>query len=547
MGLLNRSIAACVLILVIVIIRALFLHKLPKRIFPVLWGVVAFRLLVPFEIPSRLSVYSIVNMFASNFFEKPVSTGAAAVQSNPMLMISGLAAPQATQQGGSLLFAFWLAGAVGCALFFIVTHLRFRREYKTALPVNHQFVIQLQQEYEVQRKVKIRQSDRIATPLTYGIIQPVILLPKQTDWADETRLRYVLAHEFVHIRRFDTLTKLLSAAALCLHWFNPFVWLMYVLMNRDIELACDEAVIKTVKGNDKSVYALTLIGLEEKKNQFTPLVSNFNKNAVEERIVSIMKFKKTSFAATLVALLLVAGVIIVFATSAAKGENDRVTPQATDVSLQNSGEEVLRYPAPGEANNHSNYTQDQYAALIALKTDGYRDLTIEQFDRQVEKVQMIYNGYNPNDENATFMKTLLYATSQLAYAVNNDTPELSISTASNKRTENDEYYGAELSCTLCWEIANEAKTTVGRRDDTLNTCQDAIQTMLESKDREQLASDNALFQLETEMRDLEKQVSTNGIKVKITVDNFSTSESGVNHSSDDSMAQYTYVAKTVFK
>lgn len=80
-----------------------------------------------------------------------------------------------------------------------------------------------------------------------------------------------------------------------------------------------------------------------------------------------------------------------------------------------------------------------------------------------------------------------------------------------------------------------------------SSSQDAIQTMLESKDREQLASDNALFQLETEMRDLEKQVSTNGTKVKITVDSFSTSESGVNHSSDDSMAQYTYVAKTVFK
>lgn len=91
------------------------------------------------------------------------------------------------------------------------------------------------------------------------------------------------------------------------------------------------------------------------------------------------------------------------------------------------------------------------------------------------------------------------------------------------------------------------KTTVGRRDDTLNTCQDAIQTMLESKDRGQLASDNALFQRETEMGDLEKQVSTNGIKAKITVDSFSTSESGVNYSSDDSMAQDTDVAKTVFK
>lgn len=115
------------------------------------------------------------------------------------------------------------------------------------------------------------------------------------------------------------------------------------------------------------------------------------------------------------------------------------------------------------------------------------------------------------------------------------------------QTANGEYYGAELSYTLCGELIKAVKTTVGRRDDTLSTCQDAIQTMLESKDREQLASDNALFQLETEMRDLEKQVSTNGIKIKITVDNFSTSESGVNHSSDDSMAQYTYVAKTVFK
>ncbi len=98
-----------------------------------------------------------------------------------------------------------------------------------------------------------------------------MLLPKTTDWTDEARLRYILTHEFVHIRRFDVLTKLLLVSALCIHWFNPFVWAMYVLFNRDIELSCDETVVRTFGDTIKSAYALTLIGLEEKKSRLTPL------------------------------------------------------------------------------------------------------------------------------------------------------------------------------------------------------------------------------------------------------------------------------------
>lgn len=484
-------------------------------------------------------------VIANSVFEKTVSTGVMAAVQNNIVFARTVATPQVANEGLPIFTVVWLVGAVSCALFFIVTHLRFRREYKTALPVDKQVVMWIQQERILKRKIEIRQSDRITAPLTYGVIRPVILLPKQTDWEDKNRLYYIFAHEFTHIQRFDTVAKLILAIAVCVHWFNPFVWLMYLLANRDIELSCDEAVVKAFKENDKSAYALTLIGLAEEKNRFTPLANNFNENAVEERIVSIMKFKKVSLVAALAAVLLVSGVIIVFTTSAA--ENEKVTPQAADVSSQNNGEEVLRYPVQGEANNHSHYTQDQYAALMAVKTEGYRDLKIDKFDSQVEKVQTIYNGYNPNDENVGFMKTLSYATSQLDHVANNDNPELSISTASNKRTEDGRYYGAELSYTLCWEIPNEAKTTVGQRDDALNTCQDEIQTALESKSSEQLASDDALIQLEKEISALEKQVSKNGIKVKITVDSFSTSESGVNHSSDDSMAQYTYVAKTVFK
>lgn len=164
--------------------------------------------------------------------------------------------------------------------------------------------------------MQIRQSDRIKTPLTYGIFRPVVLLPKTTDWTDKTQLRYILTHEFVHIQRFDTLTKLLLTSALCIHWFNPLVWVMYVLTNRDIELSCDETVVQAFGETTKSAYAMTLIGLEERKNRLTLLCNNFSQNAIEERIVSIMKMKKTSLIGMILALVLVIGIPIVFATSA---------------------------------------------------------------------------------------------------------------------------------------------------------------------------------------------------------------------------------------
>jgi hypothetical protein len=152
-------------------------------------------------------------------------------------------------------------------------------------------------------------------PLTFGILHPVILMPKVTDWNDETALQYILAHEYVHIRRFDTVSKLALTAAVCVHWFNPLVWVMYVLANRDLELSCDESVIRLFGENTKSDYARTLISMEETRSGLTPLCNSFSKNAIEERIVAIMKMKKTSWASALVALTLVAGVTTAFATT----------------------------------------------------------------------------------------------------------------------------------------------------------------------------------------------------------------------------------------
>lgn len=87
----------------------------------------------------------------------------------------------------------------------------------------------------------LRQSDQISTPLTYGVLRPVILMPKNTDWDITLHIQYILSHEHVHICRFDALMKLVAALVLCIHWFNPFVWVLYFLYNRDLELTCDES------------------------------------------------------------------------------------------------------------------------------------------------------------------------------------------------------------------------------------------------------------------------------------------------------------------
>ena len=109
------------------------------------------------------------------------------------------------------------------------------------------------------------------------------------DWKNEKQLQYVLSHEYVHIYRYDTVTKLIATLALCIHWFNPFVWVMYILFNRDIELACDESVIRQFGEKSKSAYSLMLINMEATKSGLLPFCNNFSKNAIEERITAVMK------------------------------------------------------------------------------------------------------------------------------------------------------------------------------------------------------------------------------------------------------------------
>ena len=316
MSLFQMSVAGGVLILFIVVIRALAIHRLPKTTFLALWMIAALRLLLPFSIPLTFNIHIGLDVFSDVVQELPSGNIASTLPGDsPPSYDIGTAVPSPATEHISTFEILWLVGVLLLAIYFSISYFRSMRKFRMSIPDNTPYIQNWLTAHQISRPLAVRSSDLISSPLTYGILHPVILLPKKLDRNDQVALKYVLTHEYVHIRRFDAITKILFAAVLCIHWFNPFVWVMYVLANRDMELSCDAWVIRMMGAKNRSSYALMLIKMEEKRSGMSALYSHFGKNAISERIEAIMKFKKTSILACAFALVLVVGATTAFATS----------------------------------------------------------------------------------------------------------------------------------------------------------------------------------------------------------------------------------------
>ena len=316
MSLFQMSVAGGVLILFIVLIRALAIHRLPKTTFLALWMIAALRLLLPFSIPLTFNIHIGLDVFSDVVQELPSGNIASTLPGDsPPSYDIGTAVPSPATEHISTFEILWLVGVLLLAIYFSISYFRSMRKFRMSIPDNTPYIQNWLTAHQISRPLAVRSSDLISSPLTYGILHPVILLPKKLDRNDQVALKYVLTHEYVHIRRFDAITKILFAAVLCIHWFNPFVWVMYVLANRDMELSCDAWVIRMMGAKNRSSYALMLIKMEERRNGMSALYSHFGKNAISERIEAIMKFKKTSILACAFALVLVVGATTAFATS----------------------------------------------------------------------------------------------------------------------------------------------------------------------------------------------------------------------------------------
>ena len=145
--------------------------------------------------------------------------------------------------------------------------------------------------FRFSRDPRICMSNSHRAPLTFGVFRPTVLLPEDLPVGD-AQFQLILAHELAHIRRKDCLRKLLLTVCLCLYWWNPLVWLMVWLANRDMELACDEAVLRALGPDCKKAYALTLLDMAQRNPKSAPLCSGFAKSSAEERIRAILSFKR---------------------------------------------------------------------------------------------------------------------------------------------------------------------------------------------------------------------------------------------------------------
>jgi len=339
MSILQMSVSAGALVIAIVLIRSVALNRLPKKMFLILWGIALFRLLVPVSIPLPYSVQSAINEVSRtvmpdnlipSVIENLINTGdnATGITEIPGVAVQITNVVQGQGFNVAPTTAIWLVGMIAALIFFAVIHYKNQRRLRFATAIrDNDFFNEWLAEHQLLRPISIMQSDRIISPLAVGVFKPRIILPKSMCMSNRQLLDYVLTHEYYHIRRFDAVWKMVLLLALCVHWFNPVVWVMFVLASRDLELTCDDMVLRRFGVGIKKDYAKILIGMIEQGGRFAPLYNGFSKNATQERIVSIMKNKKLTLASVILAVVLVSALTVGVLAASAANNNNILTPE----------------------------------------------------------------------------------------------------------------------------------------------------------------------------------------------------------------------------
>lgn len=318
MSLVQRSLCAGAVIALTALLRAACRGRLPRRMYIALWDLAALRLLVPLSLPWAYAPRALMRAVLAHGQEQSaqmqqIAYAAAAVSAQTTVMDMPSQGAAALPWGSIL----WLTGALLLAAHFLRAYVVSLRAFGESLPDDAPQTAAILKGFPLRRHVRVRVSDRIGAPLSYGILRPVILLPRGMDCSGDT-LHHVLLHELEHIRALDAARKLLLTACVCVHWFNPLVWVMFLLANRDMELLCDARVLAHLGRASRRDYAMTLLALEARRSGLSPLASSFSMTAIEERITAMKNMKKMSAASVLLAALLVLCAGAALATDAPK-------------------------------------------------------------------------------------------------------------------------------------------------------------------------------------------------------------------------------------
>lgn len=331
-----------IMIILVLLMRGLLKNKLPKFVFPVIWGVILLRLLIPFslsspltlKVPALVSMLPTVSMVAyaeeSTTVVQDLTEDASAVpgisQQLDAVMLqttensAGVTYSYAGNNGISylnwrfLLPALYFLGLIVTAIVLAIQKYQYSRKLKNRLLVEHNETINSILREMGMGEILVFTSDSIASPMVCGLLRPVIFLPTRMDFGDATLLRNILTHEATHIKRRDNWVKAVMLTALCVHWFNPLVWIMAKCLSSDLESACDAAVLKRYDEEQRKGYAFSLLAMAITGNRTTLLYSAFSKTEVEKRIKNVISYKKASVLVLAISILFMTCSTIVFAT-----------------------------------------------------------------------------------------------------------------------------------------------------------------------------------------------------------------------------------------
>ena len=333
--LLNMSITASWLILAVLGIRLLF-RRIPKWITCLLWGVVAIRLIFPFSIESTFSLQPSAEPIRTSTmvegelipYVPSVDSNIGVVENTVNPLLAEAFAYQETESVAPLQIAteiagsVWLCGMVVLLIFALVSMIKLRLRVREA----------------VRYKENLYICDAVKSPFILGIIKPRIYLSSALS---EEEMDYIIAHERAHLKRKDHLWKPFGYLLLCIYWFNPLCWIAYIMLCKDIELACDEKVIKDMSFGDKKEYSRVLLFCATQRHLVMACPLAFGEVGVKERVKTVLNYKKPTFWITIAAIVVCAIVAICFLTNPAKEYQIRITiPAGSETGFYYSDEEI---------------------------------------------------------------------------------------------------------------------------------------------------------------------------------------------------------------
>ena len=369
--LVNLSISASWLILAVLVLRFV-LKKAPKWVMPLLWGVVALRLVCLFSIESALSLIPSAETIPSEIVtetREPVLYEQATLDivTNPTLPSAaevpvGVSRQQA-QVDFNIYSVLWLAGMAALLVHALVSAGKLKRKLATAILLRD----------------NIYESEFVDSPFVFGVVKPNIYLPMHMD---EGTAAYVIAHEHAHLARRDHWWKVLGYLVLALHWFNPLVWVAYILFCRDIELACDEKVVKGLDGAARADYSQALLSCAAPKRAVAACPLAFGEGNIKMRVKSALHYKKPAFWVAAAAVLAVVIVAVCFLTNPRSERGSLVWAQKLNAADVASIE--LYVPAEGEARQYKKLDTEEMAQAVELINSSR--------GTYIEKPETVYAG-----------------------------------------------------------------------------------------------------------------------------------------------------------